>query len=115
MSKRIDQTISVITKTATFIRSELESTDCVPVKVANSLCNKAIAETANKYHVGYSTISSKCIREIGFKRKCDFFNALIAFITRNKDNQNELLYTLLNHASYGDDEWYINRRLDEIL
>ena len=119
MSKRIDQTLTVICKTAAFIRAELESTDCVPPKVANSLCNKAIAETAKQYHVTPSTISSKCVREIGFKSKYDFFNALVDFITRNNKNKDKnpdrLLYALLNHDCADDGACYIERKLNSLV
>lgn len=112
MSKRIDQALSVIDKTAALVRAELKSTDCVPFKVAKSFCNKAITETAKQHHVNRSTVSSKCVREIGMKSTNDFFCSMVEFLTGQSDR---LRNALLNHDCDDDGEWYINCMLDAML
>lgn len=111
MSKRIDQSMSVITKTTDFIRMELANIESVPVAVAESLCDKAIRDTAERFHVSRSTVESKCTREIGIESKYAFFCALIDFIT---GSSNRLMYALINHACDDDCEWYIERKLNNL-
>lgn len=112
MSKRIDQTLSVITNTANLVRNEIAYIDCVPVAVAESLCDKAISETADRFHVTQSAVLSKCTREIGIKSKYDFFLALIEFITCTS---NRLMYALINHDCSDDGEWYIEHKLNSLV